>query len=161
MPEFQLVESAQPDPASGGDRKQYDPIPEDTIIEATLVSVDVRPHPFFKDDNGDAEMKVNFEFNFEYNGEKRKLWGETPTTFTTHPDCKLRNWVQQILGGGELPAGFKLNTDTLKDNKVRIVVGYRDWMSKDTPPVKKWRNEVKDVMHARSAHALLDGEEPF
>lgn len=157
MPTFELVESTQPESSSGS--SEYEPIEEDTVIEATVAAVEVRPHPFFKDDEGNAEMKVNFEFHFERDGKKRKLWGDTPTTFTTHPDCKLRNWVQQILGGNELPAGFKLNTDTLINTPVRIVVEYRTWKDRTTGE-PKWRNSVKDVMYSKSSPAPAF-EDPF
>lgn len=161
MAVFELEESVGPEPGeSGGGYKAFDPIAEDTVIEAKIGTIEVRPHPFFKDDDGNPEIKVNWEFLFELNGDKRKLWGDTPTTFTTHPDCKLRNWVQQALGGGELPAGFKANTDTLTGNPIRIVVGYREW--KDADGNKKWRNSVKDVMYSKGASsAPTFMEEPF
>lgn len=148
MAVFELKESDVPDPATQGERKEFTPIAEDTVIEATIAKVEVRPHPFFKDDEGNPQIGVNWEFNFEIDGQKRKLWGETPTTFTTHPDCKLRNWVQQALGGGELPAGFKANTDALVGNPVRIIVGYQEW-TKDGQ--QKWKNLVKDVMYSKTS----------
>lgn len=159
MPTFELVETAGGSEGGGGstERKPFEPIEEDTVIEAVVAAVKVEPHKHFKDDEGNPEIKVNFEFNFELNGQKRKLWGDTPTTFTTHPDCKLRNWVQQILGGGELPAGFKLNTDTLVDTPVRIVVGYRSW---DKDGKKGWKNEVKDLMYSKNS-AASTFEDPF
>lgn len=162
MPVFELEESALPDPVSGGERKTYEPIEDGTVVEAEIGGIEVRPHPFFKDkETGEPEIKVNWEFNFELNGQKRKIWGETPTTFTTHPDCKLRNWVQQALGGGELPAGFKANTDNLTGNKVRIVIEYREWNDKQTG-AKKWKNEVRDVMYSKSPAAGPSFlEEPF
>lgn len=161
MPTFELQESLLDDSGGDGERKAFQPIAEDTVIEATLAAVEVRPHPFFKDDNGDPEIKVNFEFHFEWDGNKaRKMWGDTPTTFTTHPDCKLRNWVQQLLGGNELPAGFKLNTDTLIGTKARIVVSYREWDDKQNPGQKKWRNDVKDVMYSKASQAPAF-EDPF
>lgn len=161
MPTFELQETTGTDePGSGGgERKPFTPIDEDTVIEATLAAVKVEPHKFFKDDEGNPEIKVNFEFHFELDGQKRKLWGDTPTTFTTHPDCKLRNWVQQILGGNELPAGFKLNTDTLINTPVRIVVEHRTWTDKQTGETK-WRNGVKDVMYSKSS-TQPSFEDPF
>lgn len=162
MAVFELEETTAPEGGgSGGERKAFTPIDEDTVFEATVGDVEVRPHPFFKDDDGNPEIKVNWEFLFDIDGQKRKLWGDTPTTFTTNPDCKLRNWVQQALGGQELVAGFKANTDALKGNRVRIVVGYREWTDKNSGE-KKWRNFVKDVMYSKgggSAPTFL--EEPF
>lgn len=163
MAVFELEESVGPEPGGGyepGERKPFGPIEEDTVVEATIGKIEIRPHPFFKDDNGEPEIKVNWEFDFELDGAKRKLWGDTPTTFTTHPDCKLRNWVQQALGGGELKTGDKANTDDLSGNRVRIVIGYREWVDKNTGE-KKWRNSVKDIMYSKSAGTPSFLEEPF
>jgi hypothetical protein len=159
MATFELEETKEAPP---GERKGFDPIADDTIIEAVVNSVEVKPHKFFKDDEGNPEIKVNFEFGLrgEFEGKNRKLWGDTPTTFTTHPDCKLRNWVQQILGGQELPPGFKLNTDDLVNQPVRVVVEYREWKDKDTNETK-WRNGVKDLMYSKTAGGPIFEEEPF
>lgn len=163
MAVFQLEESvgAEPGESGGFSAKKFEPIEDGTVVEAEVGTIEVRPHPFFKDDAGEPEIKVNWEFSFELGGQKRKLWGDTPTTFTTHPDCKLRNWVQQSLGGGELPTGFKANTDALTGNKVRIVIAYREWNDKATGE-KKWKNEVRDLMYSKSPTAAPSFmEEPF
>lgn len=159
MTTFELVEQTESDAPERSGRREYSRIEEDTVLEATVANVEVRPHPFFKDDNGEPQMKVNFEFNFTMDGQKRKLWGETNTTFTTHPDCKLRNWAQQILGGNELPAGFKLNTETLLNTPVRIVVGVEEWTDKKTGE-RRWKNIVKDVMYSKASPAPAF-EDPF
>jgi hypothetical protein len=64
-----------------------------------------------------------------------------------------------------LPAGYNLNTDTLVDSPVRIVVGLRTWKDRDTNE-DKWRNSVKDVMYAKTLASVPNTgsayvEEPF
>jgi hypothetical protein len=167
MAEFKLEETTGEEHPKDEDRltRKYEAIPDDSVFEAKVTKIEVRPHPFFKDDEGNPEIKVNFQFTFDDGEGKRILFGETPTTFTTHPDCKLRNWVQQILGGIEVPAGYNLNTDTLVDSPVRIVVGLRTWKDRDTNE-DKWRNSVKDVMYAKTLASVPNTgsayvEEPF
>lgn len=78
------------------------------------------------------------------------LFGNTPTTFSTHPDCKLRLWAQEILGGTTLPVDFELDTDDLVGLPCRAVVGVRERKGGDGVGVIR-KNYVTDVIHASSA----------
>lgn len=160
MAEFVLTESKSDfsGDESSFKKREFQKIPEDLVLDATVEAVEERDHPFFKDDDGNPQRTVNFTFALEGEeyGKNRRLWGETPTTFTTHPDCKLRSWTQEILGGNELDVGFKLNTDALVGAKVRVVVGYEEWDSKRNPGTRDWKNSIKDVIHSRSSVGAFD-----
>lgn len=151
MPIFELEESQGPEET--GDRPAFKVtiFEEDTIVTGDLVDIKEKVAPF-KDDDGSEIKRLEFTFRLpEYNNQR--VWGETPLTFTTHPDCKLRGWVQEILGGNELPAGFRLNTDELKDIKgLRLRLGYRKYFSKKENKNKEV-NPVVDVLHARTPGA--------
>lgn len=154
MAQFVLDESTVLDEERTPSRRtEFKKIPEDVVLDAVVDKVEVGEHKFFKDENGNPQKKVFFTFVLkgdEY-GKNRKLWGETSTTFSRHPDCKLRAWTQEILGGGELQKEFKLDTDALEGADVRVLVGYEEWESKKNPGTKDWKNTVKDVIHARGA----------
>lgn len=160
MPFLQLEESQGPDDAGGGDRPAFKVtiFEEDTIVTGDLVDIKEKIAPFTEDDGSEIRR---FEFTFrlpEYNNQR--VWGETPLTFSTHPDCKLRAWVQEILGGNELPAGFRVNTDDLKDIKgLRLRLGYRKYFSKKENKNKEI-NPVVDVLHARSSVASSSAFDP-
>lgn len=139
------------------------PIPEDEILPAKVSGVQQKTKPF-TDDDGNAIIRMEFAFVVDDPGnafDGQRLWGDTPTTFTTHPDCRLRAWAQELYGQ-ELPKGFILDTDDLKGMACRIVVAqktYKDKVSQED----KVRNYVKDVFRARdgSAFAAVDDDIPF
>lgn len=146
---------------SDSDNTTYTPIPEDEILDAEVVSIQKVIKPF-KDENGNEIERVEFSFKIT-DGEyaSRKVYGDTPTTFTTHPDCKLRAWVSEILGA-DIPAGFKFDPDTIVGLPVRIVIGAREANSKKYG--KYIRNFVKDCIRSRAAAIAANhqiDEEPF
>lgn len=154
MPVFELEES-----------NYTGPIPEDEILRAQITGIKVVTKPF-KDENNEEIKRVEFAFVVTQSGSQydgQKIWGDTPTRFNDHPDCRLRAWAQEALGGGELPKGFKLDTDALVGNEVRIVVAQKKY-EKDGQD--KVRNYVKDLLRApnsngSSTFSSLDDEEPF
>lgn len=95
---------------------------------------------------GDKKKKVAIYFvvsdpDSEYDGQK--IRGKAPKWFSNHPDCKLYNWTQAILGVDELPPGFRLNTDELKDLDCKILVGAYEFTRDDGET--RSGNYVKDV----------------
>lgn len=142
------------------EERTYPVIAEGTILEAEITKVQKVVKPF-KDDDGNPVVRV--EFSFKVVDEKntgKLLWGETPTTFTTHPDCKMRAWVQEILAVNELPKDFKFDTDAIIGSNCRVVVGLREWTDKNTGEIKQ-RNFVSDVIRSREAIATSAYVEPF
>lgn len=131
-------------------------IDDDTVMRATVVSVKV-VEKTYKDDDGNNVKKVEFKFALqdeEGPHDGTNVWGETGTRFNSHPDCKLKNWSQAILGQ-ELPVGFRLDTDMLAANECKVVVGLKEY--KDRDGNDKQRNFVKDVWPLQG----LAADEPF
>lgn len=141
--------------------KVYPLIPEDTILEATLLEIKEEEKPF-KDDDGLPVVKLAWTFQVVHDGLERKVWGETGRDFVQHPDCKFFTWTQEILGT-ELPRGFAIDTDNLIGEKCRLVIGVRSYIPKGkTEEDRKHVNFVADVMRARgSAPAVALEEDPF
>jgi len=109
---------------------EFEVIPPNTVLETTVEEVNVKESPFLIDENDPSKGKkqqVSFKFKVNEEGDyqNRVLWGNTPTTFTTHPDCKLRAWVGEILGLDEIGADFTFDTDHLVGLTVKVVVGNR------------------------------------
>lgn len=127
---------------------EFEVIPADTVLETTLEEVEVKESPFWLDDDDHSKGKkkqVSFKFKVTEEGDykNRVLWGNTPTTFSTHPDCKLRVWVQEILGQDDLGGGFTFDTDHIEGLPVKVVVGNRTGRHQDgTPKVKDYADGV-------------------
>lgn len=130
------------------DAPVFEAIPVDTVLEAEVDKVEERETPFWIDQNDESKGKqrqVSFKFRItdaEHSG--RVLFGNTPTTFSNHPDCKLRVWVQEILGVDTLPLGFKLDLSQLEGAPIKVVVGNRSKKAADGSEVVK--DFVSDVI---------------
>ena len=137
MPSFELEES-----------EYAGPIPEDTVLAAELVACKIVEKNYL-DDDGNKVRKVEFKFVIQEEGspwEGENIWGETPTRFNTHPDCKLKNWAAAI-AATEFPAGYRLDTDVLIGMKCRVVTGSRTY-EKDGET--KTHHFVNTVLPARA-----------
>lgn len=122
--------------APGAPRK-FDPIPENTIVDVEVVSVELRDKPEWAIRDPDVTQEVSFRFRVvsgQY--EKRNLWGNAAPFFNFSPKCRLRIWVQGILGVDELPEGFELDLPSLTGRRARVLVGNR----------KNKQDEVKDFV---------------
>lgn len=138
MPSFDLEES-----------DFHGVIPADTIFEAEFVGCRFVEKNYYEDDGQTKVRKTEFTFVIRQQGvawEGDTIKGETGTRFNTHPDCKLKNWLQALAGGEEFPAGYRVDTDVLLGNRCRIVVGHRTY-EKDGQ--QKDYNFVSDLMPAR------------
>lgn len=133
---------------------EFDVIDDGDILEAVVDSCEERESKFFKDANGNPEMQVAFRFRVIQDGPffDRVVFGDTPITFSTHSECKLRMWVQELLSEDSLPSGFRFNTDTLIGLPCRIVV------TQYTSKAGKKGNSVQDVLRAKGASAPLASE---
>jgi hypothetical protein len=143
MPEFVLE-----------DVPEFLPIPDGEILEAEVANVEVRDS-FYEDDANPGQKKKQVAFRFritdvEHND--RVVFGNTPMTFSNHSNCKLRIWVQELLGEDELPVGFKFDTDTLIGLPCRVAIGLRESTAQDGRKTQK--NYIADVLRvARAATA--------
>lgn len=127
---------------------------------ATVVGIRLREKPF-KDDAGQPIKKIEFAFKLisDDGQDGRDIWGETSTRFNSHPECRLKNWAEAILGM-KLPPHYRLDTDQLLDRHCFVVVGRKEWTNKDGED--KVRNFVRDVQPTTAnAKALAEADEPF
>lgn len=173
-----------------GPRKDFPAIPEGQILNVEVIEVELRDRPEWAIRNPDDETKeVSFRFRV-VDGEyaKRNLWGTTMPWFNFSPKCRLRIWVQGILGVDELPEDFELKLNEVYDankritkqlftdlggKRARILVGNR--VNQKTGEI---RDFVQDVFPAETSpavaevpaepgpsaydhYALRDDEEPF
>lgn len=126
----------------------FEAIPQDTVVEAEIEQVEERVTPFDIDKNDPSKGKqkqVSFRFRVtgpsEYEG--RVLFGNTTTNFSNHPDCKLRVWVQEILGQDQLPVGFKLDLEQLEGAPIKVVVGNKPKKNADgTESVRDFADQL-------------------
>lgn len=145
MATFPLKQAA---PQSGGgftgERKTFDPIPEDSIVTAEVKEVTLEEKPARWRNGPDDTHRVSFHFVVtEGQYARRHLWGNSSVYFSTSPNCKLRLWAQEILGLDVWPQGEELDTDKLAGRQVRLIVGNR---SKQDGSITDY---VKDVLRAR------------
>lgn len=139
--------TAPPQDYDGDGPKEFEVVPDGEILDAVCSKVEARTKPFKRDDGSDINV-VEYTFETTYNGQERKFWGETPQDFYDHPDCRFRNWVQELLAT-ELPPGFVVNTDHLVGQSCRITIGIR--IPKQGKNAGKQLNYVQDVLRPRSA----------
>ncbi len=138
------------DTSEGGD---YPLIPDGAIVPVVVDEVTKGRPP------GGEKDRISFKFVVtEGEFKDQWLWGSTPTTFSNNPDCKLMSWVRELLGGGELPTGFKVSDQSLKGLEGRASVS--QYPGKDG----NMRNGVENVLRPKSlaaASSPLEDEEPF
>lgn len=131
------------------------------IEEYTTLDVEVElceeRDSIFRDDDGNVQRKVAFKFHvLDGEHKDRRLWGDTPTTWSQNEKCKLRMWAQQIMGRTYGP-GEPLNTDDLVGRRCRAVVAVR---TKKADGSKS--NYISDVLPAKGAAVGAPAyEEPF
>lgn len=143
-------ENKEPDRGSG----DFPAIPAGTQLLTEVLDVKYKEEgPFWVDPEDHALGKapqVSFRFKVVEEGEylNRQLFGNTPATFTTHPECKLRRWAEEIYDVDELPVDFAFSVDdetgkieALEGGNVYIIVG--NYKTKDTPP--KVKDTVQDI----------------
>jgi hypothetical protein len=151
----------------------FDVIPEGAILEAEVISAKEQDSFFWIDKNDESKGKqreVSFRFvitdDAEYAVEKedergnvaqelvsftnRQLFGRTPTTFSNHPDCKLRVWVQEILQLDDIPVDFELDQEedgsipALEGMPVKVAVSH--YQKKNADGSYSPKEQVSDVM---------------
>jgi hypothetical protein len=136
-------------------------IDEGTQCLAQIVDIKLQEKPFKDKVTNEPVRRVNFRFRLitddEHDG--TTVFGDTSTTFNTHPECRLRAWSEAVLGR-QLPANFELDTDMLLDQRCRVVIGKREFEKEGRTET---RNFVASVNPTRENQAALAAayEEPF
>ena len=136
--------------SAGGSGEDFEPIPDDTIVVAELVSAAQKTSKA-------GNERVSFRFQI-LEGEflNRTLWGSTPITFTSHPECKLRQWVEALLGSEDgLEEGFSFSLEALEGAQVRVVVGSYIGTNGDR------LNSVEDIIAIRDADRVKETVDSF
>ena len=130
------------------------PLPAGEIMLAEVVECYERESPFWKDpDNHSLGKKQEVSWKFRIIDDRfpdflnRFVWGSTPTTFTTHENCKLRLWVEEVFAS-EFQVGFDFELDELVGQEVRVVIGNRTYTNKDGEVVTK--DFVESLLRAPS-----------
>jgi hypothetical protein len=105
-------------------------LPVDTIIQVEVADITERPVP--GKDGKEGWVKLEFKFRItgvpdalagEYGSLiDSHLWGSVSAKFTDHPDNKLRQWSESLLGVSVNQPGFELDTDILIGRKARAVI---------------------------------------
>lgn len=134
------------------------------ILNARVATVELKTKPFTDEKTGEPVKKFEFKFRVDDpsgDHDGQFLWGETSTKLTDHPENRLHNWAEALLGQ-RLPPHYKLNTDDLQDRDCRIIVGKT--VKPNAQGVEKTRNFVREVHPTKENAARLaadDTEEPF
>lgn len=139
-------------------------IEDGRVLEATVVAIRSKEANFIDETTGEKAKRVEFKFLISdpdgvFDGQN--IWGETPNKFNSHPECKLRQWTEAILGR-DLPVGYMLDTDSLIGQDCRIGVKYREFPDKKAtvdPSTgelpKKGRNDVANVFPTEAKAAAI------
>lgn len=80
------------------------------------------------------------------------IYGSVPFKLTTHPENKLRQWVEAIFGM-ELPEGFELDTDLLEKKVVRGITSQYKTKKTDSAGNPFTRHQVESLLPYGSAPA--------
>jgi len=155
------------DTTSGDDqqeRKTFKLLPAGEIMIAEVVECAERQSPFWVDKDNESmgkKQEVNWKFRIidarfpDYAG--RFIWGSTPTTFTTHEHCKLRQWVEEVFAT-EFEIGFDFELGELVGQDVRVIIGNRTYM-KDGQQVTK--DFVDSLLRAPTYEDADSSVDPF
>mgnify|MGYP000926634079 FL=1 len=129
--------------SADGEKKSYPAITPD-FYDVEVVKVELRDKPDWAIRDPEVTKEVSFQFRI-LNGEfaRRMMWGNAAPFFNYSPKCRLRIWVQGILGVDELPEDYELDLDSLAGKKCRILVGNRENNKGET------KDFVQDVFQAK------------
>ena len=110
--------------AKGGE--DFTVLPKDSIVVVQVNSTKVEDVP--GKDGKDSWEKLDFEFTIDHvpmdeygDAQGQKIWGGVPFRLTDHPDNRLKQWVEALLGI-EVAKGFELDTDMLLGRQARAIV---------------------------------------
>ena len=122
---FVLRALSDEEKAASDEQERFKVIPEQTQLLAEIEECTARDSIFHEDNDPEKPLRKEVSFKFkviddDYTG--RVLWGTTTQSFVDHPNCKLRNWVQSILGVDELPPGFTFRPSRITGAICRVVV---------------------------------------
>lgn len=121
------------------------------IYNARLAQTNLKERTFRSEPEPVKRVGWKFIIESDDSHDGQAIWGETSTKFVAHPECKLKSWSEALLGQ-ELPAGYRLDLDTLLDRRCRVIVGKRDY-EKDGET--RYTNFIREVHPSREAAAAM------
>ena len=153
-------------PAAGGgttEKKDFPVIPKDTVLDVEIKRCELRQVDKARTPWKTADQEVVFAFESRNEGEfkKRWLWLDVPAVLDNSPNCKLRLYLQSILGIDSLaeafPGGLDFDPDDYVGMDCQVRVG--TYFSKKKQTIE---NCVDDVLPASvSATGTTFSEEVF
>ncbi len=139
---------------AGGEKKDFDPIPANEIVNVVIEKCFVEPYSewflqnYPQKDGSTHQVKFWFRV-VDGQFEKRVLFGDAKANWyeDERNSCRLRNWTKTIMGG-ELPEGYEFDSDDLVGLNARILVGEK-WNKKQ----EKMQDCVGEVLRAETVAA--------
>lgn len=152
MPVIGKTQSTKPNATKSGGKKSFEAIPAGTynaeIVKMSWHEIDLDVTPWKKDRQ--IQEEINFEFRITDGPyAKRRFWTDVPFEISDWSGCKLRLYLQEILGYNELPESFELDTDDLSffeglPCRIRVNTYYSKKHDED-------RNGIDDVLAPTAA----------
>lgn len=101
--------------------EEFQLIPENEVVNARLQDVELRS--FRWDDEDVEKLKWVFVVTDPGDFQGKEIFGDTSTTFTSHPNCKAFNWATAITGIDY--TNKTLDTDDILGMPARILIGHK------------------------------------
>lgn len=127
-----------------------DPVPDNTALEAKVVSVEERDSRWDDEHNpGQKKRELNFKFEVDDPAHPdlrgRWFWGNTTAYFGSAAANKLRQWITVIEDEDILPEGFIVDLDEIEARKPRVRIIVKAYEKRDGTI----GNEVKELRPSR------------
>ncbi len=131
------------------------PIPDDTMLNATLLSTNVKMKQY-RDEPAPVERLV-WKFRIEDPPFFDKyIWGETGVKLVSHPNCKLYTWAKAMMGI-DLPVGYQFEEEDLWRRPCRVLVSAREGKNKRGEDTTF--NQVEEVLPAGPTATASDDDD--
>lgn len=128
--------------------EDYDLIPADEVVAASLADVEMKTQTFTNKETGEPEDSTRLRWSFVVTEagpwQGRTVTGMTSDSFVAHPNCKAYNWASALLGGHQFAPEEVLDTDDLIGKPCRVIITH------NKKPDRTWEN-VANVLQARNA----------
>lgn len=85
-----------------------------------------------------------------------RIWGGCGFRLTDHPDNKLRQWVEALLGM-EIAVGFELDTDYLVGREARAITGLFEKRTNDPRTGRPYQGHQVESLLAKSSGSAVGG----
>lgn len=141
-------------------------ITDDQKFLAVVKSIEMKDKT---DSKGEAYQQVEWKFELvDPDGDQdgRTIYGKTSPKFVDHPECRLKNWTEAVMGE-IFDIDYKIDMDDVLDRECVAVLGVRTYTKDGDVEENTRRYEfVKDVRPTKAnlerMKAQIEAqEEPF